>query len=51
MKHENLLALHGFFDDSGYIYLILDYMEEGTLYSQMKKQKKLDAKDAAVKVK
>jgi hypothetical protein len=51
MNHENLLALHGFFDDSEYIYLILDYMEEGTLYSLMKKQKKLDVNDTAAKVK
>lgn len=37
--HPNILKLYGFFDDEEHVYLILEYMEEGTLYSQLKKQK------------
>ncbi len=51
MYNEHILALHGFFHDTESIYLILDYMEEGTLYSVLKKKKKLDYDDAAKKIK
>ena len=40
-NHKNILGLYGFFDDETYVYLILEYMEEGTLYNHMKKEKKL----------
>lgn len=40
-NHENILKLYGFFDDSENIYLILEYMEQGTLFSNLKQQKTL----------
>lgn len=41
LKHENILQIYGVFDDVENVYLILEYMEEGTLYSELKKKKKL----------
>lgn len=38
-NHPNILKLYGFFDDREYIYLILEYMEEGTLFESLKKRK------------
>jgi len=37
-KHKNVLQLYGFFFDSQNIYLILEYANEGDLYSFLKKQ-------------
>lgn len=48
--HPNILKLYGFFDDEENIYLILEYMEEGTLYSQLRKQKTLKHEDASKKL-
>jgi aurora kinase, other len=39
LNQENLLSLYGFFDDTDNIYLIIEYMEEGTLFSLFKKKK------------
>jgi aurora kinase len=39
LNHKNILGVHGIFDDRTHLYIILDYMEQGTLYSQLKKQK------------
>jgi|GEM_PF-5094668 len=39
LQHPNILKLYGYFDDSENIYLILEFMEEGTLFSKMKKEK------------
>lgn len=41
MKHDNILDLYGVFDDKEHVYLILEYMSDGTLYSQLKRKKKL----------
>jgi len=40
-NHENILKLYGFFDDAEFIYIILEYMEEGTLFQTLKKQNKI----------
>lgn len=50
-NHPNILKLYGFFDDSENVYLILEYMLDGTLYSQVKKNKKLNEKEASLKMK
>lgn len=39
LNHPNILKLYGYFDDSENIYLILEFMEEGTLFSKLKKEK------------
>lgn len=41
LYHENILSLYTHFDDRTHIYLVLEYMEEGTLFSQLKKTKTL----------
>ena len=40
-KHNNILQLYGYFFDSENIYLILEYANDGDIYSLMKKQVKL----------
>ena len=39
LDHENILKLYGFFWDAKRIYLVLEYMEEGTLFKHLKKTK------------
>lgn len=51
LHHQNILTLYGYFDDSHSIYLILEYMEDGTLYSQLKKKKTLPEGEVAEKMK
>ena len=41
-EHENILKLYGCFDDKEHIYLVLEYMEEGTLFKQLKQKKTLN---------
>ena len=41
-EHENILKLYGCFDDKENIYLVLEYMEEGTLFKQLKQKKTLN---------
>ena len=50
LNHQNILALYGHFDDDSHIYLILEYMEEGTLFTHLKKNKVLPEKDVAVSI-
>ena len=51
LNHPNILKLYGVFDDEEHIYLILEYMEDGTLYNQLKKKKSLKQADASRKLK
>jgi len=46
-NHPNILKLYAVFDDIQYIYLLLEFMEEGTLYSKLKKAGKLSEEDAS----
>ncbi len=39
LNHPNILKLYGYFDDSANIYLILEFMEEGTLFNKLKSMK------------
>lgn len=41
LNHQNVLSLYYHFDDSKYIYLVLEYMEGGTLFTHLKKNKVL----------
>jgi tRNA A-37 threonylcarbamoyl transferase component Bud32 len=40
--------MYGFFDDPTHFYIVLEYMEQGTLYSQLKKNRILSEKESAV---
>jgi serine/threonine protein kinase len=50
-NHSNILRLFGLFDDSEHIYLVLEYMEEGTLYGQLKRSGKFTEEEASSKMK
>lgn len=41
IDHPNILKLYGVFNDEKNIYLILEFMEQGSLYSQLKRFKKI----------
>lgn len=47
-SHKNILGLYGFFDDTQFIYLILQYMEDGTLYKLLKRNKIFTEANTAV---
>ena len=49
-NHPTILKIYGYFDDKENIYLILEYMEEGTLFTLFKKNKTLTEPDAAKKI-
>ncbi len=50
LNHRNVLGMYGFFDDKTHLYIVLEYMDGGTLYQQLKKGK-LTEKEAAAIVK
>lgn len=50
LNHPNILKLYGVFSDEENIYLILEYMEEGTLYSMLRKRKTMKQADASHKL-
>jgi serine/threonine protein kinase len=41
-NHPNILSLHGVFDDADNVYILLEYMEEGTLFLHLKKNATLN---------
>lgn len=49
-NHPNILKLYGVFNDQENVYLILEYMQEGTLYSQLKKKKIMKPEEASKKI-
>ena len=51
LNHQNILSLYAHFDDETHIYLILEYMEEGTLFTHLKKNKVLPEKEVAIWIK
>lgn len=38
LDHPNILRLYHFFDDREYIYLVMEYMEEGSLFNFIQKR-------------
>jgi serine/threonine protein kinase len=51
LHHKNIVALYHSFDDANYIYLLMEYMEQGTLFSQLKKKKVMPENEVAKKIK
>lgn len=47
-RHENLITLYDFFSDQDNFYLIMDYCENGALFSYVLKHKKLDEPTASL---
>jgi serine/threonine protein kinase len=49
-NHNNIVKLYGFFTDSTSIYLLMEYMEDGTLFNVLKKNKQLSEAYVAQKM-
>ena len=47
LHHRNILGMYGYFDDKTHLYIVLEYMEGGTLYEILKKGK-INETDAAM---
>ena len=47
LDHPNICKLYGIFDDQQYVYMVMEYMQSGSLYSEMKKKKKLAQKETS----
>ena len=39
INHKNVLGIYTFFDNATHLFILLEYMDQGTLYSQLKKNK------------
>ena len=51
LDHPNILRLYHFFDDKDYIFLVMEYMEDGSLFNSMqKKTAKFTEKEIAMVV-
>lgn len=48
---KNIVRLYDCFDDNEHLYLVLEYMPDGTLFEYLKKKKVLRELEAAEKVK
>ena len=42
--------MYGFFCDRTYFYIMMEYMEEGSLYKQIKMKKKMEEEEASDKL-
>lgn len=47
LNHENIVKLHNHYEDDDNFYLILQYCARGQLYSILKKEGRLNEKQAA----
>lgn len=50
LNHQNILSLHTYFDDEKHFYIVLEYMEGGTLFTHLKKNKVLPELEVAIKI-
>jgi serine/threonine protein kinase len=50
LSHPQLVKLYGYFSDFEYFYILIEYMEDGSLYSLMKKKKKIEESEVAEKL-
>ena len=41
-NHPNIVRMFGFFSDTLHFYIMMEYMEEGSLYKHVKLKKKMD---------
>jgi len=47
-NHDNIIKLYGAFEDKSYIYLIMELANDSTLFSKLKKSKKLSESQTAI---
>lgn len=50
LEHSNIVRLYGFFQEQEYVYLVLEYMEEGSLYGCIRGKRGLPEEDVSQKV-
>jgi aurora kinase len=50
LDHPNIVKLYSFFDDDLHFYILMEYMEEGSLYSYLKKKKTLTLEETSLKL-
>jgi aurora kinase len=50
LNHSNVVKMYGFFHDPLHIYIIMEYMEEGSLYRFIKLNKKLKEEEVIAKL-
>ena len=50
-NHNNIVRLYGFFSDATSIYLLMEFMEDGALYTIFKKKKHLEESYVAERIK
>ena len=50
LNHPNIVKMYGCFSDADNIYIMLEYMEEGSLYRQMKLVKKFSDEETSLKL-
>lgn len=50
LNHSKLVKMYGYFCDNEHFYMLIEYMEEGSLYSLMKKVKKFEEPAAIEKI-
>jgi len=50
LDHPNIVKLYGFFDDYLHFYIIMEYMEGGSLYTYVKKNKNLTLEETSSKL-
>ena len=47
--HPNILKLYHFFEDEQHVYLVMEYMEEGSLFEKMQKRsERMNEKETAL---
>lgn len=49
-NHPNIVKMYGFFCDRLHFYIMMEYMEEGSLYKHIKMQKKIKEDEASAKL-
>ena len=47
LNHPNIVRMYGFFTDRENIYILMEYMEEGSLYKQVKMVKRFKEEDTS----
>ena len=50
MSHPNIVKMYAFFSDQTYFYILMEFMEEGSLYKHIKTSKKIKEDEASAKL-
>jgi serine/threonine protein kinase len=50
IDHPNLVAVYAVFDDAQHVYLLVEYLTDGSLYNELRKKGKYEEQEAALRV-